>query len=273
MSEIWLSQLMIYPVKSCAGISLQTAHTSPFGLQYDRRWMLVDENGVMLTQRQHPRMCLIQPTLENGNLTLSAPAMDPLPVDQGTATISVSATVSVSVWEDQCNALDCGDQAAAWLSEFLGLPTRLVYFPEDEIRQVDLSYAQPGDITAFSDGFPYLLISQASLDALNSRLQMPVEMRRFRPNLVVEGCDAFAEDQWQSLLIGDVQFRLVKPCSRCVIPSIDPDTAEKNPAVVRTLASFRKTGKRVLFGQNLTANVSGNGILHTGMAVSLVDVD
>lgn len=267
MSEMTLSQLMIYPVKSCAGINLQTAHTSPFGLQYDRRWMLVDKDGVMLTQRQHPRMCLIQPTLDNGQLTLDAPGMDQLHVTQGTATLSVS------VWEDQCRALDCGDQAAAWLSEYMGLSTRLVYFPEDEIRQVDLSYAQPGDITAFSDGFPYLLISQASLDALNSRLQAPVEMRRFRPNLVVEGCEAFAEDQWQSLLIGDLQFSVVKPCGRCVIPSIDPNTAEKNPEVVRTLASFRKTGKQVLFGQNLTANVigSGSGTLHTGMAVSLID--
>lgn len=263
MSEITLSQLMIYPVKSCAGINLQAAHTSRFGLQYDRRWMLVDANGVMLTQRQHPRMCLIQPILDNGQLSLCAPAMDQLRVDKGTATISVS------VWEDQCNALDCGDTAAAWLSEFMGLPCRLVYFPEDEIRQVDLSYAQPGDITAFSDGFPYLLISQASLDALNRRLQTPVEMRRFRPNLVVEGCEAFAEDQWQTLVMGDVQFSRVKPCGRCVIPSIDPESAEKNPEVVRTLASFRKSGKRVLFGQNLTA--SGNGRLHTGMAVSLID--
>ena len=263
MSEITLSKLMIYPLKSCAGINLQSAHTSPFGLQYDRRWMLVDANGVMLTQRQHPRMCLIQPRLDNGQLSLSAPAMNDLQVARGTV------SMSVSVWEDQCNALDCGDTAANWLSEFMGLPTRLVYFPEDEIRQVDLNYAQPGDITAFSDGFPYLLISQASLDALNSRLQAPVEMRRFRPNLVVEGCEAFAEDQWQTLLMGDVQFRRVKPCGRCVIPSIDPDSAEKNPEVVRTLASFRKSGKRVLFGQNLTA--SGSGRLHTGMAVSLID--
>lgn len=263
MSEITLSQLTIYPVKSCAGIKLQSADTSPFGLKYDRRWMLVDANGEMITQRQHPRMCLIQPTLDNGQLSLNATGMDQLQVTQGTVEIAVS------VWEDQCNAVDCGDQAAEWLSEFMGLPTRLVYFPEDEIRQVDLSYAQPGDITAFSDGFPYLLISQASLDALNSRLQAPVEMRRFRPNLVVEGCEAFAEDQWQSLRIGNVTFRRVKPCGRCVIPSIDPLTAEKNPEVVRTLAGFRKTGKRVLFGQNLTA--SGQGTLHAGMTVSLID--
>lgn len=263
MNEITLSQLTIYPVKSCAGINLQSSDTSPFGLQYDRRWMLVDNKGVMLTQRQHPRMCLIQPTLDKGQLSLNAPGMKPLPVHHGTDLLTVT------VWEDQCNALDCGEQAAAWLSEFMGLPTRLVYFPEDEIRQVDLNYAQPGDITAFSDGFPYLLISQASLDALNSRLQTPIEMRRFRPNLVVDGCEAFAEDQWQTLRIGDVQFHRVKPCSRCVIPSIDPHTAEKNPEVVRTLAGFRKTGNRVLFGQNLTA--SGQGKLHTGMAVSLVD--
>lgn len=263
MSEITLSQLMIYPVKSCAGINLQSADTSPFGLQYDRRWMLVDANGVMLTQRQHPRMCLIQPMLDNCQLTLDAPGMDQLHVTQGTVEIAVS------VWEDQCDAVDCGDQAAEWLSEFMGLPTRLVYFAEDEIRQVDLNYAQPGDITAFSDGFPYLLISQASLDALNSRLQVPVEMRRFRPNLVIEGCEAFAEDHWQSLVIGDVTFRRVKPCSRCVIPSIDPTTAEKNPEVVKALASFRRIDKRVLFGQNLTA--SGQGRLHTGMAVRLID--
>lgn len=267
MSEITLSQLRIHPVKSCAGIELESADTSPFGLQYDRRWMMVDENGVMRTQRKHARMCLIQPELHNGQLSLNAPAMDELTVDQ--ATTARSVPVTVTVWKDQCSALDCGDEAAAWLSEFMRLPTRLVYFPENEIRQVDLNYAQPGDITAFSDGFPYLLISQASLDALNSRLQSPVEMRRFRPNLVVEGCEAFAEDQWQTLQIGDVQFRRVKACGRCVIPSIDPDTAEKQPEVIKTLADFRTTDNRILFGQNLTA--SGQGLLRTGMAVRLID--
>lgn len=166
-------------------------------------------------------------------------------------------------------ALDCGDEAAAWLSRFLEMECRLVFFPEDEIRQVDPTYARSGDRTAFSDGFPVLLISQASLDDLNRRLKTPVAMRRFRPNLVVSGCEPFAEDGWKQIRVGEVTFRVVKPCSRCVIPNIDPDTAEKSAEPTRTLSGFRRRENKIFFGQNLIAD--GMGKLELGMPVEVLE--
>ena len=176
--------------------------------------------------------------------------------------------VKATVWDDACNAYDCGQQATEWFSHFLNISARLVYFPHDEVRQVDLEYANQGEITAFSDGFPYLLIGQASLDDLNSRLTTPVDMKRFRPNLVVKGTEAFAEDNWKAIRIGDITFNLVKPCSRCVIPSINPDTAEKSAEVVKTLSAYRMQSNKIYFGQNLIAE--GLGKLETGMEVEIL---
>jgi len=260
---IKLSELSIYPVKSCGKISLEQAKLSSFGLEFDRRWMLVDEQGMMLTQRKHARMCLIQSQLSNGELTVNAPGMASLIIQAS------DKKTKATVWEDTCSAFDCGDAASHWFSTFLNTPARLVYFPDDELRQVDLDYAKPGDITAFSDGFPYLLISQASLDDLNSRLQTPVEMTRFRPNLVVTGSEAFAEDQWKRIRIGDIEFSLVKPCSRCTIPSINPATAEKTAEPVKTLASYRLRENKIFFGQNIIAN--SNGMVEVGTPVEVLE--
>lgn len=260
-----LSQLAIYPVKSTAQVSLLKATMGPFGLDNDRRWMLVDNNGIMLTQRKYARMCLIQCSFNDNHLTISAPEMQLLTINHEHSTSKVNATV----WKDTCSAYDCGDIAANWFSQFLKTPARLVYFPANEIRQVDLNFASKGDITAFSDGFPYLLISQASLDDLNTRLNSSVEMKRFRPNLVISGTDAFAEDNWRKIRIGDITFKLVKPCSRCIIPSINPDTAEKTADVVKTLSSYRKRGNNIYFGQNVIAEGEGN--LEVGMPVEVIE--
>ena len=262
---ITLSELAIYPIKSTAQIQLNKATMSPFGLDMDRRWMLVDDKGVMLTQRKHAKMCLIHSVLSESGLLLSASSMPTLIVPEPDTSSAVLATV----WEDTCNAFDCGDEAAKWFSEFLNTTAHLVYFPDNEQRQVDLTYAKKGDITAFSDGFPYLLISQASLDDLNSRLDKPVEMKRFRPNLVVKGTEAFAEDKWKKIRIGDITFNLVKPCSRCVIPSIDPDTANKSAEPVKTLASYRMRENKIFFGQNVIAE--GMGQLEVGMPVEVIE--
>lgn len=260
-----LSQLAIYPIKSTAQIQLNNATMGPFGLDMDRRWMLVDKDGVMLTQRKHARMCLIQGSLSDGQLSVSAPQMPALTI----APARQTAFVKASVWDDSCNAYDCDDTAASWFSEFLETEARLVYFPENEQRQVDLTYANKGDITAFSDGFPYLLISQASLDDLNSRLDLPVEMKRFRPNLVISGTEAFAEDNWKKIRIGEIIFNIVKPCSRCIIPSIDPKTSEKSAEPVRTLASYRMRENKIFFGQNVIAE--GMGALEVGMPVEILE--
>lgn len=261
-----LSQLAIYPIKSTAQISLDKATMGPFGLDLDRRWMLIDNDGVMLTQRKHSRMCLIITSVADDKLTVNAPGMQALGINPVSPS---SNTITTKVWEDSCNAYDCGEAAKKWFSDFLNTPARLVYFPDNEIRQVDMNYAHQGDITAFSDGFPYLLISQASLDDLNSRLEQPVEMNRFRPNLVISGTEPFAEDNWKRIRIGDITFKLVKPCSRCVIPSIDPKTAKKSAEPVRTLANYRMRDNKIFFGQNVLAEA--NGELQLGMPVEIIE--
>ncbi len=261
---ITLSQLAIYPIKSSAQISLTQAKMGAFGLENDRRWMLVDNNGTMLTQRKHARMCLIECALEEGGLLVSAPDMPQLKISSSAHGADITATI----WSDSCNSYDCGNEAAEWFSRFLKTPARLVYFPDNEVRQVDLNYAKPGELTAFSDGFPYLLIGQASLDDLNKRLNTPVAMKRFRPNLVISGAEPFAEDNWKQIRIGDICFNLVKPCSRCIIPSIDPDSASKSAEPTKTLASYRMRDNKIFFGQNVIAD--GEGELKTGMNIEIL---
>lgn len=265
MGELKVSGLSIHPVKSLGAISLGSVHIDPFGLHNDRRWMVIDEAGVMRTQRQLPRMTLVQTELNGDNLRLSAPGCDVLDIRLN----KESERSLVTVWGDQCSAIDCGDEAATWLSRFLTEPSRLVYFPDSELRQVDPDYARVGERTAFSDGFPMLLISQPSLDELNSRLDSPVTMRRFRPNLVIDGCDPYAEDGWQKLRIGGIILRIVKPCSRCVIPTIDLETGEKGAEPIKTLASYRMRESKIFFGQNMIAE--GEGKIAVGMDVEILD--
>ena len=265
MTELKVSALSIYPVKSCRGIKLESTRVENFGLQHDRRWMVVDERGVMLTQRKLAKMCLIKTVLTATGIELSTATMQPLQVMVPTKVY----TGQVKVWDDVCNASDAGDVAADWLSRFLQTPCRLVFFNEDETRQVDLNYANKGDKTAFSDGFPLLLISQASLDDLNSRLDNPITMERFRPNIVVEGCQPFAEDSWKKIKIGNIIYRLVKPCSRCVIPSINIDTAEKEKEPTKTLITYRKRDNKIFFGQNVIAET--NGIINVAMPVEIIE--
>jgi hypothetical protein len=228
--------------------------------------MLVDEAGRFLTQRQLPRMALIDTQLRADALIVRAASMPdltvPLQADAGQA-------IQTQIWQDSAPAYSAGNEAAAWLSEFLSTPVRLVSFPADHLRQVDETYAKKGDGTAFSDGFPFLLISQASLDELNSRLPEPVPMRRFRPNLVVSGTEAFAEDRWRRIRIGALSFRVVKPCSRCVITTIDPQTAKKGVEPLRTLATYRRQDGKVCFGQNLIHD--GLGSLKIGDQVEVLE--
>jgi uncharacterized protein YcbX len=264
MTKVIVNNLSIYPVKSCREVSQNSAWVEAFGLKNDRRWMVVDETGVMLTQRKIAKMCLIQPEITETGLIIKTSAMDELYIEK---TIT-NKKVTVKVWADQCQAYDAGDEAANWLSQFLSIKCRLVYFPEDEFRQVDLNYANEGDKTAFSDGFPLLLISQGSLDDLNQRLTTPIGMNRFRPNIVVQGCQPFAEDAWKKLRIGDVTFRIVKPCSRCVIPSINIETAEKEEEPLKTLLNYRKRENKIFFGQNVIADTKGK--IEIGMPVEVI---
>jgi hypothetical protein len=265
MTNIFVSSLSIYPLKSCREIKENATWVEDFGLKDDRRWMVVDDNGVMLTQRKIAKMCLIQPEITATGLILKTVTMNSIYVD----TPFSNNKCSVKVWTDQCQAYDAGDEAANWLSQFLSTKCRLVYFPVDEVRQVDLNYAKAGDKTAFSDGFPLLLISQESLDDLNQRLSNPVAMNRFRPNIVVKGCLPFAEDSWKKIRIGEITFRIVKPCSRCVIPSINIETAEKEEEPLKALVSYRKHDNKIFFGQNVIADTKGK--IEVGMQLEIIE--
>ncbi len=265
MTELSVSGLAIHPIKSCAQVTLDHTLLDRFGLLHDRRWMVVDVSGRFLTQRQQPRMCQVQPGLHGDALQLHAPGMPSLVV----STPSANRKMMVSVWNDHCKALDAGDAAAAWLRRFLSIDCRLVFFPDDEVRLVDPTYGKPGDQTAFSDGFPLLLTTQASLDDLNARLDAPISMQRFRANLVVEGCEAFAEDTWRRLRIGGLTLRVVKPCSRCAIPNIDPATGQRDVEPTRTLSSYRQRDNKIYFGQNVI--IEGSGELAVGMSVEVLE--
>jgi len=264
-----LSSLYRFPLKSAAGESLQRCASDSLGLLGDRRWMVVAAGtGRFLTQRVLPRMALLQAHWQGDTaLKLAAPSMPELLVR-----VPDDKTMRcVQVWSANPVVPDAGETAAAWLSDFLGQACRLVYLPEDDGIQVDLDYARLGERTAFSDGFPFLLIGQASLDDLARRVGRPLEMLRFRPNLVVSGAEPYAEDGWKRIRIGQLTFRVVKPCSRCVIPTLDPVTGERAPdrEPLNTLLSYRKGPGGVFFGQNLIAE--GRGELEVGMPVERLE--
>ena len=254
MTDITLSSITIYPVKSLAGISVNSWPVIRTGLQYDRQWMLIDAQQQFLSQRKLPKMALIKTALTDTHLILSAEGKDDLLL----ALAPVGGEIIDSqIWDDQCAATSVSSEADQWLSDFLKLDCRLVYQSENLIRPVDADYGQPTDTVAFSDGFPFLLISENSLVSLNKDMALDLPMTRFRPNLVVAGCESYAEDSWREISIGAIDFRLPKPCSRCSILVIDPETAEIGQEPLRTLNRTRKWQNKVYFGQNALHNQLG----------------
>ncbi|MBA2693161.1 MAG: MOSC domain-containing protein [Rubrobacter sp.] len=259
-----LASLHVYPIKSCAGTSVDSWRADPLGLVHDRRWMLTDEEGVFLSQRELPRMSLIKPEIKDGHLSITAPDMPPLevPFEPG------GSRILARVWGDIVEVAPTGDEAGRWFSEFLRFPCRLVHLPEDSIRRVDPDFANPEDRVHLADGFPFLLISEASLGDLNSRLDEPLPMNRFRPNLVVRGVELFAEDGWKNIRIGDMRFRVAKPCARCAITTVNQTSGTKGKEPLTTLAAFRKVNGEVMFGQNLIHE--SPGVLRVGGGVEVL---
>jgi uncharacterized protein YcbX len=243
-----LSGLYVYPIKSCGGVALESAAVSETGLRYDRRWMLVDGAGGFMSQRAHPRMALISPRITADRLAISAPGMPDLEVPLERQT---RGRIDVEVWGDAQRGEPAGRRADLWFGRFLDYPCRLVHKPDDDVRLVDSLYAEDGDQISFADGFSFLLISEASLDDLNGRMEEPVPMNRFRPNLVVRGFEPYAEDGWSQVRVGSVPFRVAEPCPRCAVTTVDQKTGERGKEPLRTLATYRKTGGEVWFGRNL----------------------
>lgn len=260
-----LTQLWRYPVKSLAGARHTQLAVGPRGPAGDRHWMVVDSTGRFLTQRQLPGMSQLRAELTEAGLQLQDAADNRLQITLA----AQGEPVSVQVWRDQVAAVAPSATADAWLSERLGQPCRLVCQPDGGVRGVDPQYANADDQVDFADGFPFLLISQASLDDLNTRLDSPIDMRRFRPNLVVSGCEPYEEDRWRRIRIGDISFRVVKPCSRCPIPTIDPDTGVRGAEPLRTLMTYRRRDNQVYFGENLIHD--GNGVLAVGTEVEVLE--
>jgi len=261
-----LSALNIFPVKSCAPLVLDSASVEPRGLAHDRRWIVTDESGRFFTGRQHPRLTLLRAVPSGDGLDLSAPGMPPLHLDAPRP----AERLEVTVWKNTVDAVPAQAEADAWISEFLGLPARIAFMDQDCERLVDPAWSKPGDEVSFADAFPLLLISQAALDALNAKLAAPVPMLRFRPNFVVAGTEPHAEDGWKRVRIGEIEFDLVKPCSRCVFTTVDFTTGTFDPSgePLRTLTTYRRTERGVTFGQNVIPR--GTGTVRVGDPVEVL---
>ncbi|WP_161889480.1 MOSC domain-containing protein [Pontibacter russatus] len=261
MTDLYLSDIYIYPIKSLGGIRLEAAEAEARGLRHDRRWMLVDEKGNFLTQRQHAQMALLQVSLEQEGLEVrhKQGKLEPLYIPFA----ATGRELQVTVWDDTVPALEVSPDISSWFTEALGMAARLVHMPPQTRRLVDTDYATNGEVVSFADGYPFLLIGQAALDDLNSRLEQPVLMNQFRPSLVFRGGEPFAEDSWDGFTIGSQLFRAVKPCARCVVTTINQATAEKSPEPLRTLAMYRQQRNKILFGQNLLPGSAG-GTLRVG---------
>lgn len=279
-----VSELYIYPIKSLGGISVDEAIVEGKGFRYDRRFMLVEptsdgEPWPFITQRTYPQMALIDVAIDNADSDNAQLRVwhrqrpdDVLILALVPASEVQTESVRVSIWDSpDVPAVTVSDEADRWFSAALGLTCRLVYMPDTTNREVDQKYAKPGDAVSFADGYPYLLISQSSLDELNRRLPEPVEMRRFRPNIVVSGAQPNDEDAWQQFQIGELDFYGVKPCARCVLTTIDPETAQKGKEPLQTLATYRRWNKKILLGQNVLTSPSATGTLRVSQSVTIVN--
>ena len=264
--DMFLSHIRIYPIKACAGTDVQKASMDERGLQYDRRWMLIDEQGNDLHQFDYPRLASVVVALDNERLLIQAPGMSalhiPLQPEQDTP-------LTVQWFQGLSEALPASKQADAWFQDFLHAPCQLVFMPEKARHSVEPGYEINHDLAAFTS-FQYHLLGEGSLDDLNQRLATPVPLERFRPNLVVAQAPAFAEDSWHTLQINHHTFHVVKPCDRCAITTVDAARGVmtgKEP--LTTLAKYRTFNQKVLFGQYLLSEV--RGILHVGDEVQVIE--
>ncbi|MFE0518067.1 MOSC domain-containing protein [Streptomyces sp. NPDC058954] len=257
MGNARLRSIHVHPVKAFRGLAPREAVVEPWGLAGDRRWALIDDGGKVVTQRQQPRLALaVAELLPGGGLRLSAPGMDPLtvpvPRPQGTVTVEIFGDKVEGVLAEQ-------PAAHAWCSEYLGAASRLVHMDDPAVRRpVEPEFALPGETVTFADGYPLLLTTDASLDALNSLIAQgphqaegPLPMNRFRPNLVVSGTAAWAEDEWSRVAVGEVTFRVAKVCGRCLVTTTDQFTAARGMEPLHTLGRHRRIDGRLVFGQNL----------------------
>jgi len=245
-----ISHLFIYPIKSLGGIEKQSGEITTTGFKHDRRWMLVDKQDRFLTQRAHPQMALLQ-VGENSNGIFVYHKQHPLQSITIPFSMEYTKKVRVTIWDDVCDALEADEDINDWFSDMLHIDCKLVYMPDDTKRMVDKKYAANEEITSFSDAYPILIIGEASLDKLNKKLTDALPMNRFRPNIVFTGGHAHIEDEMAAFTIEGIHFLGVKPCSRCVMTTIDQQTAVGGKEPLRTLAEYRMKNNKIYFGQNV----------------------
>ncbi|MEQ9402047.1 MAG: MOSC domain-containing protein [Cyclobacteriaceae bacterium] len=254
-----ISGLYIYPIKSLQGLSVSSAEVMEKGFKYDRRWMLVDANNGHVTQRTHPHLSQIGLEMSANAIILSHKNKSDLEIP---LTLVDGNQVEVTIWNDTVQAIEAPEQINSWISDVARDPCRLVYMPEDANRPINPERARNNEQVSFADGYPYLILGQSSLDDLNSKMEVDLPMHRFRPNIVVTGSEPYEEDHWKDLQIGDVSFYGTNPCKRCVFTTIDQETGEKGIEPLKTLATYRREGKDVIFGLNTVA--ASTGLIHVG---------
>lgn len=252
-----VQDIYIYPIKSLGGIRYEKAAALQRGFMFDRRWMLVDEQGKFITQRVEHKLALLQTELQLNTLIISHKHYRDQQISFA-INQQPENNLEVSIWDDLVVGSHLNPDIDLWFSNYLGKTCKFVFMPETGSRPIDEKYAQKNEQVSFADAFPYLLISQASLDDLNSRLENAVPMDRFRPNLVVAGSNAFEEDSWDKIRIGEVYFKVAKPCARCILTTVNQQTGLKGTEPLFTLSKYRATDNKILFGQNLIALNEGS---------------
>jgi uncharacterized protein len=250
MSILCLSEIWIYPIKSLGGIRLSSSKVMEKGLEYDRRWMLIDDNNTFMTQRVFNSMALFKLSIQNSTFKISFEG------DSITFSFShsyIPIEINTDVWDDKVVTFEVSEDHSRWFSEKLRMKCKLVSFPESNGRPVDARFKINNENVSLADGYPLLIIGQSSLNDLNGRLEKSVPMNRFRPNLVFTGGQPYEEDNWKYFTIGKNKFAGVKPCSRCVLTTIDQQTGEKGKEPLATLAKYRQRENKIYFGQNVLA--------------------
>ena len=268
MDNYRLSEIYIYPVKSLGGISVSSAEVTDRGLKHDRRWMLVDKNNKFFTQRLIKKMSLLQTKIGDDALIIFNKNKPSERIEIPFKPESAELTKAV-VWDDTVDVLTYKKEINDWFSEQLKFNCKLVYMPDETERKVDTNYAKNNEANSFADGFPFLIIGQESLNLLNSKLEIPLPMNRFRPNFVFTGGKPHDEDTWKKFKINDIIFKPVKPCARCVITTVNQDTAEQGVEPLKTLSTYRRTdNNKVIFGMNLIHE--GRGIVRVGELLGIL---
>jgi hypothetical protein len=253
--EFLISELLIYPVKSLGGMSVKSSVLTERGFEYDRRFMLIDSHNRFVTQREFPELVFFKTSIVGNNLFLTDKR------DECSVAVPLNAVegeqIGVQVWDDYCQAMLLDKHIGDWFSERLSKQVRLVYMPNDSRRQVDPAYAANGELTSFSDGYPVLIIGEESLKDLNDKLENPVSMDRFRPNIVFSGGYPYVEDTFKAFKVGDVRWEAVKPCARCIMTTTDQETGQRTAEPLKTLSKYRSRHNKIYFGQNLLASQTG----------------